>query len=354
MFILLLLIVSFTLSTNCMEAPPGKRKAQELLEEVKVARPHYFGFASLEGIPDDIKKEILEYVMSANAEKPPVDLTLKPKKVQKALDAADQAYADEHVNYTIKTNHPCFRINKKFAALSKQISGKLFGKLEQMYPAQFLQAANRAASSPNCSLLQRMVQASKTTIFNLTARMTPLMVAVGYNNEEGVKLLLAEANERNILKQYVNLDCGQEHNDGNTVSEDMWATGQGLKYSFFQCPVQGTPLHIACHRDNRMPTSVTILRKLLNSGANVHAQDKDSWTCLAHAAFLDGDATLALEKIVVLLQAGADPKIGLGGEGTETPEQSVDTDAQINNAHQSSYKAIQKLFKEHSAIKRLT
>lgn len=226
-----------------------------------------------------------------------------------------------------------------FAALSKQASVKALTEMEQKYPAQFAQAVNEAASSSEeGSFLHRMIQASQNTIFNLAQRMTPLMIAAAHDNENGVKLLLEEAKKRNILEQYVNLDCGSDNKK-------------------FKCPTRGTALHIVCQPEKRDKTSVAILKVLLEAKANIHAQDEYEHTPLRYASSLfikwhEHPSVLdpQFHKINLLLEAGANPHVGRQGD---SPADRVNQFADSANFRdlQPFYNHIKRLFEKHSKNK---
>ncbi len=293
-----------------MESPHGKRVTNDSLANIrnKGSRLAYYGIPSLECIPDDVKEIILEYVIF-DAKKMLAEQSaliaeeIQPMQTTEAGEQQTQSTEKHPVDYALKTNHPCFRITKKFAALRKKVLVRVLTRLEQKYPTQFAQAANDAAtSSARCSFLSGMIQASQNTIFKLTQRITPLMIAVGYDNEEGVKLLLDEAKKKGLLKQYVNLDCGEEHNDS-----DRQSLGDPDLAYCFECKTYATALHIACNNENK--TSARILKALLDAEANPNAQDEDGYTPLGHAISPSKNAVQALVRTSLLLQAGADQTI---------------------------------------------
>lgn len=347
MFIFFIFLLSFSLSTHCMEAPHGKRGQQDSNMPNKSSRLSYYGIPTLEGIPDEVKVMILEYVIFANAV--PAQTTTAQQDAKKVVAGPDETLEDVYFNHALKKSHPCFFINKKFAQLSHRARLALLPRLEGRCPSQFIEATNIAASSSaRCSFLERMIQASRMTIFNLTKRLTPLMIAVGYDNENGVQLLLSEAKKRNILQQYVNLDCDREHN--NSAQAGMVEI---LKYDF-ECPSFSTALHVACHTDNK--TSAIILKDLLRAGAHPHVFDINESTPLARAIVLtDGNHLQSLVRVSLLLKAGADPKIGpeseedLEFEGT--PEEEVELaigDDCLDESNKPTYRIIKQLFEKHS------
>lgn len=156
---------------------------------------------------------------------------------------------------------------------------------------------NEAVSSQNYG----MPTAISDSEFDLTPRISSLMIAVGNNNYPEVKHLLAEAQKRGCLQAYVNLNCGAYTN----IALELTA-----KFSF-NCDKKMTALHLAADSD----ISSTILHCLLRAGANPNAQSEGGHTALWHAlpsVWYDKkeQVTNSLKKVFFLHNAGANPEIG--------------------------------------------
>lgn len=255
-----------------MDAPLslGKRTGGVLEHTAKVAR-NVYGQPSLLGIPDDVTKIILGYVMSANGNS-----------------------AEEKIKFTVKSFYPTFMVNKKLNRLSNQVLTDLFDKLSLNYPEKVSEAINQAACFPkNISFLKRFVESFPSGVFSLTPRITPLMISVGYNNEEAVDLLLKGAKEKDLLKQFVDLHCGTEQ---NSKLDEV-----NPKY-IFDCQTQFTALHIAASAENEV--SVAILKKVLAAGASADLFDARGSTALNWAL---ADNCTAEAKVALLIEYNADP-----------------------------------------------
>lgn len=79
----------------------------------------------------------------------------------------------------------------------------------QTDPQNYCDAIKFAAKSPRAQNALRGLIACDTQglAFKGIPRITPLMIAVGYKNEVGVDILLAAAKKRNILNEYLNMQC---------------------------------------------------------------------------------------------------------------------------------------------------
>lgn len=287
MFVFLILLLSF-LSISCMETSLGKRKGQELVPVAQEARNLFYGTSTLEGIPDDIKRKILQDVM-----------------------AGDDTDENAQMDHLIKKTHPCFYLNKKFNRLSMKVFEQLLSQHGSRNPQRIADLINKSASFPQKNgSLARFIKSPcvSAIIFNcITLRITPLMIAVGYNNETGVQLLLDGAKKRGILNQYVNLSRGTQDNDLIDDHEELLFD--------FHCERANTALHIAADTENTV--SLSILKSLLDAGANPNVQNGEQITPLFLAM------PMAIEhpfqKIRELYMFGADPKIG-PANGSEVPE----------------------------------
>lgn len=274
----------------------GKRMGAQLERSPKVAR-NIYGQPSLEGIPDDITKIILMYVISANSNKP-----------------------QEKINFTVKGSHACPRVNKKFYRLSNQALKDLCGVLSTQHPDHFLEALNEACINPKrMPFLKRFVESSPGIVFSLTPRITPLMVAVGYNNENAVDFLLQGAKERGICKPFVDLHCDTEGNNTLGLLEDDLTP----KYTF-DCQAQFTALHIAASAENKV--SVAIFKKVLAAGASPDLFDANGSTALSWAL---ADNSNAEAKVALLMEYNADPHADASewfGSPYETVQEEIQTE----------------------------
>lgn len=222
------LFLLFTFSTQCMETPLGKRKGSQVEHTSKCVRFDY-GTPTLVGIPADITKLILEYVISGNCVQP-----------------------EGRVRWAVTVKQGCFSVNKRLKSLSEEASLAVYRKLEQKYPDEMLYLINMAAqNSANLAFLKRFVKANPILVFDLTPRMTPLMYAVSKKNETGVQYLLEEANKLGIVKEYVNLQ----------VKPDLFGYAPEGYFA------ENGALGLAIFEDNWMP-SVSIVKRLLNAGAD--------------------------------------------------------------------------------------
>lgn len=269
-----------------MKSAFGKRKNQELESATKFICTNFDSDYSLGSSADDVKRLILSYVLAANNK-----------------DAAAK------VNYTVKNNHACFRINKKFNNICKEVSAQFFCELASKYPQEFGNLIDQAAMSPErIRYLKRLVSADVTNFtFNLTPRITPLMIAVGYKNEPGVKFLLEAAAPKSILKEYVNLSSGTEGGG------EAWESEYNQKSKFlFTCDEESAALHCTAYQKNSVPAS--IVKELLMSGAdpnvyNTYARSPLAETIWSFDVKTSGDSK---QKIALLIEHGADPKLGEG------------------------------------------
>lgn len=276
MLIFSIILLSIISSIHCMENPICKRKRDEL-EHVSKFEGGVYEEPNLLGIPEEVTKIVLRYVMSPNGISPEAKIT-PPEKIK----------------FIVKSFHPCFLVNKKINRLSNQVLTSLFGQLVATYPQNYLrmiEVVNLACIPKNSVFLKRFVEGNPDYIFSLTPRITPLMAAVGYNNENAVALLLKQAEERGILEPYLNVRCGSQ----KIV----------VKYGF-DYDRQFSALHIAASCENKV--SISILEKLLTAGASVNSVDIDGETPLSWALSNITDA--AKEKVSTLIEHKADPRAG--------------------------------------------
>lgn len=143
----------------------------------------------------------------------------------------------------------------------------------------FLKKANKNQVSDYQDAIKRAVMSSveskylkvliacdtRGLTFQGIPRITPLMVAVGNNNERALHILIAAAKKRNILSSYINMHCPK----GTATHSEWFATDS--EYSFF-CFEGSTVLHIAAAPINKVP--ISILKKLLQEGADPNTQNK--------------------------------------------------------------------------------
>lgn len=140
-----------------------------------------------------------------------------------------------------------------------------------------------------------------SSFFDLTSRLTPLMIAVGSNDLKQVKFLLAEAQKRGCLKEYVNVNCGKYENTDLELNTEFK----------FNCFKKMTALHLAADGD----VSSLILHSLLRAGADPNAQSEQGNTALYFALPTMYDTKKeqldnSLKKVFHLHTYGANPKIG--------------------------------------------
>lgn len=296
MFIFLSLLLASIISTHCMETPLGKRSGQELAPIGKVARVVGYGTPNLDAIPDDVTKIIIEYVL-----------------------AGEGSDTNAQIDHWIKKSHPIFQVAKKYNTLSNAIFNRSLTRLANQYPQEIADLIDASAAFVHkAGSLSRFIKspAASRIIFDcVSPRINSLMIAVGFKNEIGVKLLLDEAKTRGILKQYVNLNCGDH---------------EGEKDGYlFDCLPRDTALHIAARQNLNDPSiPFPILERLLAAGANPNAQNSEQATPLFLALPSTGsdpqELLEAVKKVSALYLAGADPNIGPknadGEDGVQVPE----------------------------------
>lgn len=290
MLFLLILFLSSVFTSHCMEAPVhGKRKGGDLVPVAKGARTENYGVPTLDGIPDDLKRKILE------------DAMLKKDENDGNL-----------VNQVVKTNHPYFRISRSFKRVGEETIKKLYKELGTSFPRQMRAVISKMSfSSGNLTYLRRFIESTPSLVFDLTPRISPLMVAVGYNNITAVRLLLHGAKQRGCLDTYLDLNSGEYPKDaGDVLEPDEERPPLPPLY-----PKGTTALHIAANAENSVPSEM--LEVLLSAGANPNVLNREGSTPMQDTfPFLIETPDMATfeEKCSLLLQYGCIPTIGPVGE----------------------------------------
>lgn len=163
-------------------------------------------------------------------------------------------------------------------------------------PESYSMALKEASKSPLAqSALRGLLACDINGIaFKGLPRITVLMIAIGYKNQQGVAALLNAARKRSILSSYINMQCPE---DTSTFS-DWCATDSDLD---FYCFGGETALHIASAGFNHVP--LCLMEKLLKAGADPNAENKMGSTSLVSA--LTHGQKPDFEKASLLIEYGA-------------------------------------------------
>lgn len=190
---------------------------------------------------------------------------------------------------------------------------EILKKANKENPEQFTDLIKKTVMHPDVShYLKMLIECDENGLFfQGIPRITPLMIAVGYNNTKAVEILIDAAKKKGILELYINMQCPP-----GTATHDQ-AYAPDSEYSFY-CVEGTTALHLASFSVYK--ADISILKRLLHEGALTDRENGRHPTPLFYALVNTQDYSRAR----LLLDYGADREKVLNDSRATLTDQTKD------------------------------
>lgn len=287
---ILFFISIVSLSLSCMENPIRHQK-QKSTKKIKIESRF---------LENNIDAYILKHLIESGSNSQLIKASFKNIRSFMSVNKAVRAFGtDEKIIHFVFAYTD--KIDKIWIATELATLGArdFLKNANKKNVGEYTQAIKYAVMNPTATFcLKGLIACDDIGItFRGIPRITPLMIAVGYKNEEAVNILIAQAKRKGIFHEYLNMQCA-----AGTDTKDEWLATDN-EYDFF-CFEGFTALHIASAPINKI--SLSIMKKLLTEGTDPNAENKLTPLPLFSALFGKLDENEDFSRAKLLLDYGAD------------------------------------------------